>query len=62
MDEIREEMIEECSKYGSIVHLNVDQNSPNGNVSLKFAHINGAVDAISGLNGKYYDGLLIILI
>ena len=54
-------MFEECSKYGNIVHLSVDQISPNGSISIKFSNSNSAANAINGLNGKYYDGYINIL-
>ena len=37
--EIRDEVIEECNKYGGVVHLYVDEKSPDGNVYVKCSTI-----------------------
>lgn len=39
VQEIRDEVIEECNKYGGVVHLYVDEKSPDGNVYVKCATI-----------------------
>lgn len=37
--EIRDEVIEECNKYGGVVHIYVDEKSPDGNVYVKCSTI-----------------------
>jgi RNA-binding protein 23/39 len=37
--EIRDEVIDECNKYGGVVHIYVDEKSPDGNVYVKCATI-----------------------
>ena len=32
--EIRDDVIEECNKYGGVLHLYVDKVAPQGNVSM----------------------------
>ena len=49
-------MIEECSKYGGIVHINVDQYSPSGNINIKCPSIAIAMAAMNALNGRYFAG------
>ena len=39
VQEIRDEVIEECNKYGGVVHIYVDEKSPDGNVYVKCATI-----------------------
>ena len=58
-EEMREDILEECSKYGGIVHVSVDQNSENGNVNIKYSTVNSAIEAMRSLNGRYFAGLLI---
>ena len=38
-EEIRDEVIEECNKFGGVVHIYVDEKSPDGNVYVKCATI-----------------------
>jgi RNA-binding protein 39 len=49
-------VIEECSKYGGIVHINVDQYSPSGNINIKCPSIAIAMAAMNALNGRYFAG------
>lgn len=35
VQEIRDEVIEECNKYGGVVHIYVDEKNPDGNVYVK---------------------------
>lgn len=39
VQEIRDEVIEECNKYGGVVHIYVDEKSPDGNVYVKCSTI-----------------------
>jgi RNA-binding protein 39 len=39
VQEIRDEVIEECIKYGGVVHIYVDEKSPDGNVYVKSSNI-----------------------
>lgn len=39
VEEIRDEVIEECNKFGGVVHIYVDEKSPDGNVYVKCATI-----------------------
>jgi RNA-binding protein 39 len=59
IEDIREDVVEECSKYGGVVHVNVDQISPNGQISIKCPTIAIAIAAMNGLNGRYFAGKLI---
>jgi RNA-binding protein 39 len=60
-EEMREDILEECSKYGGIVHVSVDQNSPNGNVNLKYSNVTAAIEAMRSLNGRYFAGWFILI-
>lgn len=59
VEDIKEDIIEECSKYGGIVHLVVDQNLTNGTISMKCSSIAVAMAAMNGLNGRYFAGKMI---
>ena len=39
VNEIRDEVIDECNKYGGVVHIYVDEKSSDGNVYVKCASI-----------------------
>jgi RNA-binding protein 39 len=39
VQEIRDEVIDECNKYGGVVHIYVDEKSPDGNVYVKCSTI-----------------------
>jgi len=54
-EEIKEDVREECSKFGSVVHIFVDKYT-NGHVYLKFGTIPGAQNAIYALNGRWFAG------
>ena len=54
--EIREDVIEECTKYGGIVHIHIDKYSPEGNIFIKCPSISVAMAAVAGLNGRYFAG------
>ncbi len=56
VEEIREDVIEECSKYGGVVHIHIDQVSPQGNIFIKCPSIAIAMAAMAGLNGRYFAG------
>jgi len=52
--DIREDVEDECSKYGRIKHIFVDKNSPQGLVYLKFESISGAQQCIKAFNGRWF--------
>eukprot|EP01114_Cavostelium_apophysatum_P009992 TRINITY_DN2335_c0_g1_i1.p1 TRINITY_DN2335_c0_g1~~TRINITY_DN2335_c0_g1_i1.p1 ORF type:complete len:354 (+),score=98.02 TRINITY_DN2335_c0_g1_i1:487-1548(+) len=56
--EIKQDVSEECSKFGSIVHVYVDKDSQ-GFVYMKFGSIPGAQNAINALNGRWFAGRMI---
>lgn len=51
--EIAEDVKDECSKFGSILHVHVEKNSA-GEVFLKFGSIPGAQNAINALNRRWF--------
>lgn len=59
VDEIRDDVMEECSKYGGIVHIHVDQESPEGNIFIKCPTIAIATAAMASLNGRFFAGKMI---
>ncbi|ORY05609.1 splicing factor, CC1-like protein [Basidiobolus meristosporus CBS 931.73] len=52
-DELKEDISEECSKYGKIVHIELEPDSL-GEVYMKFDSIDSAQNAISSLNGRWF--------
>ena len=56
MKELEEDVKAECEdKYGHVVHIALDPNSP-GDIYVKFERIEGGNNAIRGLNGRYFGG------
>ena len=47
--EIRDDVIDECNKYGGVLHIYVDKSAPQGNVYVKCPTVNTAVSAVNAL-------------
>ncbi|XP_057327542.1 RNA-binding protein 39 isoform X2 [Microplitis mediator] len=57
--EIRDDVIEECNKHGGVLHVYLDQASPQGNVYVKCPSIATAVAAVNSLHGRWFAGRVI---
>eukprot|EP00598_Pedospumella_elongata_P012903 CAMPEP_0185012584 /NCGR_PEP_ID=MMETSP1098-20130426/98376_1 /TAXON_ID=89044 /ORGANISM="Spumella elongata, Strain CCAP 955/1" /LENGTH=90 /DNA_ID=CAMNT_0027541649 /DNA_START=1 /DNA_END=273 /DNA_ORIENTATION=+ len=57
--DIKEDMIEECSKHGQVEHVHVEKHKPGGIVLLKFANTVAAGRAAQSLNGRFFAGRII---
>ncbi|ESO82785.1 hypothetical protein LOTGIDRAFT_184582 [Lottia gigantea] len=57
--EIRDDVIEECSKHGGVLHIFVDKASRQGNVYVKNPTIAAAVASVNALHGRYFAGRII---
>jgi len=51
--DIKEDMEEECQKFGGLRHIYVDKNSQ-GHVYLRFDAVSGAQKAMDNLNGRWF--------
>jgi RNA-binding protein 23/39 len=58
-EEIKEDVTEECRKFGAVTHCHVEKNRPGGYVFLKFASVQGATTAANSLNGRWFAGKMI---
>ncbi|KDP33302.1 hypothetical protein JCGZ_13089 [Jatropha curcas] len=56
--DIREDVQEECSKFGSLKHIYVDKNSA-GFVYLRFENTQAAINAQRALHGRWFAGKMI---
>ena len=56
VEELKEDVIEECTRHGGIVHIYVDHFSKDGNVYVKCPSISVAMSVIAALNGRYFGG------
>ena len=56
IQEIRDDVVEECNKHGGVVHIYVDKASPQGNVYVKCPNIACAVAAVNALHGRWFAG------
>ena len=54
--DIRDDVLEECSKFGSVFHIHVDKFSQ-GNVFVKCSSPQVASSAFNNLNGRFFAGL-----
>ena len=57
--EIMDDVIDECNKFGGCVHVYVDKMSSDGNVYVKCPTVKIAVDSVASLHGRYFAGKLI---
>jgi len=57
--ELTEDIKEECAKYGELRHLNIDRESTNGTVFVRFSSISHATAALNELNGRWFGGRMI---
>lgn len=53
-EEIKEDVLSECSKFGRIDFLNVDKENPNGHVYIRFDSIESCRKCIDALNGRWF--------
>jgi RNA-binding protein 39 len=51
-------VLEECQKYGPVVHIVVDKFSK-GNVFVKFVGVEGAVATKQVMHGRFFGGQMI---
>lgn len=59
VEDIADDVIDECAKYGGITHIFVDSSHPDGNVYVKAPTISIAIAIASTLNGRYFGGKVI---
>lgn len=59
-EDIRDDVIQECTKYGGVVHIYVDPSAPEGNIYVKCPTIAIAMTTSQGLNGRYFAGRQIV--
>jgi RNA-binding protein 39 len=57
--DIKEDMLEECSKFGQVEHVHVEKYKPGGIVVLKFRTMDAANRAAMSLNGRFFAGRMI---
>jgi len=58
-EDIRDDVIEECDPHGGCVHVYVDRESTSGNVYVKAASVNAAVNSVNSLHGRWFAGKVI---
>ncbi|KAL9370652.1 hypothetical protein Peur_035792 [Populus x canadensis] len=56
--DIKEDVQEECSRFGNVKHIHVDKNSA-GFVYMRFENMQGAVNAQRALHGRWFAGKMI---
>ena len=56
---IKEDVSEECSKYGTVEHCHVEKRKPGGIVFLQFNSLNASFQAANSLNGRFFGGRML---
>ena len=54
--EIRDDVIDECSRHGGVLHIYVDKFAPQGNVYVKCDSSNAAIASVNALHGRWFAG------
>jgi len=57
--DIKEDVEEECSKHGGVLHSYVESKLPGGLVYLLFETMQGAANAAGALNGRWFAGRML---
>ena len=57
--DIREDVTEECEKFGKVEECHVDTKRTGGFVYVKFAAVDAASKAANSLNGRWFAGRMI---
>lgn len=57
VEDIRDDVIEECNKHGGLYHIYVDQACAQGNVYVKCTSVATAVNAVNALHGRWFAGM-----
>ena len=57
--DIKEDVIEECEKFGKVAQCHVETRKPGGLVYVKFYSLDAAVKAANSLNGRWFAGRMI---
>jgi RNA-binding protein 39 len=52
--EIKTDVVEECSRFGRVLHIVVDKQHPSGLIFMKFESLDGAKKALSALHGRWF--------
>ena len=58
--DLRGDILEECSKYGALVHVAVDKHDPKGVVYLKFQTPAAAAIGRTAMHGRFFGGKQIV--
>lgn len=58
--DIKDDVLEECTKYGQVYHIHVDKSSTQGAVYVKCSSPEGAANASRALHGRWFAGKQII--
>lgn len=55
-NDIKDDVIEECSKHGGVLHIFVDKAAKSGNVYVKCPSVASAVASVNSLHGRWFAG------
>lgn len=57
--DVRDDVMDECRRFGTVENIYVEKNKPGGFVYVKFTDVAAAVKAGQSLNGRYFAGKMI---
>ena len=58
--EIRDDVIDECTRHGGVLHIYVDKLAAQGNVYVKCNSIAAAVASVNALHGRWFAGTVLL--
>ena len=59
--EIRDDVIDECSRHGGVLHVYVDKFAPPGNVYVKCDSVAAAVASVNEVHGRWFGGTICLV-
>jgi RNA-binding protein 39 len=54
--DVKEDVTEECAKFGAVEHCFVESKKPGGIVFVRFANVDSSREAANSLNGRFFAG------
>eukprot|EP01054_Gregarina_sp_Poly1_P002454 Gregarina_sp_Poly_1__2453@NODE_1662_length_3588_cov_232_506106_g1090_i0_p1_GENE_NODE_1662_length_3588_cov_232_506106_g1090_i0NODE_1662_length_3588_cov_232_506106_g1090_i0_p1_ORF_typecomplete_len203_score39_28RBM39linker/PF15519_6/4_5e08RRM_1/PF00076_22/2e02RRM_1/PF00076_22/0_0007Limkainb1/PF11608_8/11Limkainb1/PF11608_8/2_2RRM_5/PF13893_6/1_7e03RRM_5/PF13893_6/6_1e02RRM_5/PF13893_6/0_11BMF/PF15185_6/0_18RRM_8/PF11835_8/0_31_NODE_1662_length_3588_cov_232_506106_g1090_i013791987 len=61
LDDVVDDVKNECAKFGGVLEVWVDREALDGKVLVKFADVQSAASSFKGLNGRFFGGAAIVV-
>mmetsp|Transcript_23132 Transcript_23132/g.23342 ORF Transcript_23132/g.23342 Transcript_23132/m.23342 type:complete len:537 (+) Transcript_23132:72-1682(+) len=60
-EDIKEDVADECKRFGAVEDIVVENRKPGGLVFVKFSRVDTAINAANSLNGRWFAGRMILV-